>query len=131
MPDVAEYVKTFKAAAEANRSDTLRRGNKIVFPDAGRVVATGDLHGHRRNFERIAKFAQLDASPANHLILHEMIHGGPDDGKGGDRSFEMILDACRLKVKYPNQVHFLLGNHDLAQMTNQELMRAGMPRCVE
>lgn len=132
MPFSADdYITAFEEAAEANQDDALRRGNRVVFEDTGRLVATGDLHGHRRNFEKIVKFAQLDAARTHHVILHEMIHGGPDDGKGGDLSFEMLFQAAKLKVRYPNQVHLLLGNHDLAQMTGQELSRSGMPRCVE
>lgn len=131
MPDAADYIATFKAAAEANRNDDFREGNKVVFSHSGRVVATGDLHGHRRNFEKIIKFAALGENVTNHVILHEMIHGGPADDQGGDLSYEMLYQACKLKVKYPDQVHFLLGNHDLAQMTDTEVSRSGSPRCVE
>jgi hypothetical protein len=130
MADADDFIAVFKAAAQANASDTCRKGNIVVLPDTGRLVATGDLHGHRRNFEKIVRYAQLDASPNNHVILHEMIHGGPTDAKGGDLSFEMIHEACKLKVRHPNQVHFLLGNHDLAQMSGQDIARQGT-RCLD
>jgi hypothetical protein len=131
MPPADDFIATFEAAAAANITDELRTGNTVVFPSDGRVVATGDLHGHRRNFEKIVAFSKLDESPDHHVILHEMIHGGPTDDKGGDLSFVMIHEACRLKLKYPDQVHFLLGNHDLAQMTGQEVSRTGVPRCLK
>jgi hypothetical protein len=129
MAEADDFIAAYKAAAGADFADAFRKGNQIIFPETGRVVATGDLHGHRRNFEKIVKFAALEASPANHVILHEMIHGGPTDAKGGDLSWEMIYHACKLKVKHPNQVHFLLGNHDLAQMSGMEISRQGT-RCL-
>lgn len=125
MAEADDFIAVFQAADKANLADTFRKGNQVVLPDTGRLVATGDLHGHRRNFEKIVRCAALDAAPTNHVILHEMIHGGPLDPKGGDLSFEMIHQACKLKVKFPNQVHFLLGNHDLAQMGGLEICRQG------
>lgn len=131
MRDAGEYVRVFKAAALANREDDFRQGNLVMLPTKGRVLATGDLHGHRRNFERIVKFADLTGSPDHHLILHEMIHGGPTDSAGGDLSWEMIFEAAKLKIERPDQVHILMGNHDIAQLMNMEVMRAGLPRCVD
>lgn len=45
-------------AVEANKVDMFRRGNLIHLPAEGSLIATGDIHGHRRNFERIVAFAR-------------------------------------------------------------------------
>ena len=56
-------------AAELNYSDKLRQGNIIELPPKGRLIVTGDLHGHRKNFERIIAFADLASNPETHLIF--------------------------------------------------------------
>ena len=35
----------------------------------------------------------------------------------------MLEDVARLKVKYPERVHFLLGNHELAEMTDYPIQK--------
>lgn len=78
---------------EANNADRFRRGSLIHLPAEGSLVATGDIHGHRRNFERIVAFADLASNPDRHIILQEIIHGGPQDSEGGCLSYKLLLDA--------------------------------------
>jgi len=66
---------------KANNTDKFRRGNLIHLPADGSLVVTGDLHGHRRNFERITTFADLANNPDRHIALQEIIHGGPQDSE--------------------------------------------------
>jgi mRNA degradation ribonuclease J1/J2 len=54
---------------EANNADNYRRDNLIYLPAEGSVIVTGDLHGHRRNFERIVAFADLANNPDRHIVL--------------------------------------------------------------
>ncbi len=68
---------------EASNADRFRRGNLIRLPADGSLIITGDIHGHRRNFERIAAFANLENKPDRHIVLQEIIHGGPQDSKSG------------------------------------------------
>lgn len=68
--------------AEANKADKFRLANLIHLPADGNLIVTGDLHGHRRNFERIVAFADLAGNPDRHVILQEIIHGGPEDSEG-------------------------------------------------
>lgn len=111
-----------------NRDDPLRAGNVVTLPDHGQVVMTGDLHGYEANFRRLERFADLDRYPHRHVILHELIHmnncGALEAGQE-DRSCELLLEALRWKVRFPEQVHFLLGNHDIAQVTGREISKAG------
>jgi predicted phosphodiesterase len=111
--------------AELNRSCRFRTGNVINLPQAGKVIVAGDLHGHRRNFERIQKIADLENNSWTHVILQEIIHGGPEDDYGGCLSWQLLLDAIRYKIRFPDQVHILLGNHDTAAITNSSVLKSG------
>ena len=111
--------------AEANRSDRFRKGNVIELPGEGEVVLTGDIHGHRRNFERIVNFCDLASHPERHVVLQEVIHGGPADEAGGCLSYKLLFEAVRYKIRFPGQVHFLMSNHDTAFITSNEVMKDG------
>jgi hypothetical protein len=111
--------------AEANRADRFRRGNLISLPAEGTLIATGDIHGHVRNFERIFSYADLAANPDRHLVLQEIIHGGPEDAEGGCLSYKMLFEAVRRKIDFPDRIHILLGNHDTAFINNSDVMKDG------
>ncbi|MCL5770625.1 MAG: metallophosphoesterase [Planctomycetes bacterium] len=112
-------------AAELNRGDPLRNGQLLHFPAVGELLATGDLHNHRRNFQRIMNFAALERFSQRHVVLHELIHGGPLGPDGEDTSLELLLDALDWALQYPGQVHFLMANHDLAQLHASAIMKDG------
>ncbi|MBU1518225.1 MAG: metallophosphoesterase [Planctomycetes bacterium] len=120
-----EFIKLLENGIVANKQDKYRKVNLIVLPQAGDVVIAGDIHGHRRNFERIVSYANLEENPERHLILQEIIHGGPEDEKGGCLSFEVLADAVKLKIDYPDRVHFILANHDTAFINNSDVMKNG------
>jgi len=69
-------------AAKANRADKFRKANVINLPAEGNLLITGDLHGHRRNFERIVSLANLAENSRRHVMLQEIMHGGPEDAQG-------------------------------------------------
>jgi hypothetical protein len=121
----ADLIELLESGIKANENDRYRQHNLIVLPDRGDLVVGGDIHGHRRNFERIVTYAALDKNPDRHLILQEIIHGGPEDEKGGCLSFELLADAVSLKVNYPDRVHFILANHDTAFISNNDVMKGG------
>lgn len=108
-----------------NQGCRFRKGNVIHLPGIGKVIVAGDLHGHRRNFERIQKRADLANNPWTHVVLQEIMHGGPEDDYGGCLSFNLLFDAIRYKILYPDQVHILLGNHDTAVISNTAVMKGG------
>ena len=72
-----DLIELLEAGIEANQNDRHRQHNLIVGPESGDMVIAGDIHGHRRNFERIVTYAALDKNPDRHLLLQEIIHGGP------------------------------------------------------
>lgn len=110
---------------EANNADKYRRDNLVRLPADGSVVVTGDLHGHRRNFERIVAYADLENNPKRHLVLQEIIHGGPEDTLGGCLSYKLLFDIIRYKLSLPDRVHIIMGNHDTAFINRSEVMKDG------
>lgn len=125
MTEAAQAVDVLLEAARLIREDPLRNGSQLVFPNYGQVVMTGDLHGHRRNFEKLKKFCDLAHFGVRHVILHEIIHEEIGFAGEQDTSHEVLLEAARWKCEFPDQVHFLLSNHDLAQVNRHEITKNG------
>lgn len=107
----------------------FRQGNCLEFQADDQIVYAGDLHGHRGNLAKLIAYCKLDSHPHRRLVLQEIIHGGPAAPSGADRSFDLLLRAARLKLAHPKQVFFLLGNHDLAQCTGNEITKEGRGVC--
>jgi len=123
---IENIIATFGRASEANRNTPGREGNLVVLsPElADEVMITGDLHGHRRNFNLIKRIAALAGHPRRHLVLQEVCHGGPAyPQNGGCMSHTLLEDVAKLKVEHPQRVHFLLGNHELAEMTDYPIQK--------
>ena len=118
-------IELLKKGMEANYADRFRRGNLIRLPSKGSLIITGDIHGHRLNFERIVSFADLAHNPDTHVILQEIIHGGPEDKQGGCLSYKLLFDVVHYKIWFPNQVHVIMGNHDTAFINNAKVMKNG------
>lgn len=125
MNAAAQDIRVYREAARLNTECPLRRGSTLVFPNYGQLVITGDLHGHRRNYERIQNYCDLPHSPARHVILQEIIHEEPSAVGAADMSHESLLAAARWKLEYPEQVHFLQSNHELAQLISQDISKGG------
>jgi len=110
---------------EANNADRFRQGNLVSLPADGSLVVTGDIHGHRRNLEKIIAFADLANNPDRHIVLQEIIHGGPENSKGGCLSYELLFDVVRYKLSFPDRIHIIMGNHDAAFISNSKVMKNG------
>jgi hypothetical protein len=123
---IEQIIATYGQAAEANVRTPARRGNVIVLDRhvADDVMIAGDLHGHRANFNALRKAADLANRPRRHLILQEVCHGGPTyPSNGGCMSHTMLEDVAKLKTEYPDRVHFILGNHELAELTDYPIQK--------
>jgi len=123
---IESVIATYETATRANQNTPTRVGNEIVLDaeTADDVMITADLHGHRRNFNAIKRLAALDNHPRRHLVLQEVCHGGPTYPNGGDMSHGMLEDVAKLKAAYPERVHFLLSNHELAELTDYPILKA-------
>jgi hypothetical protein len=112
-------------AGQACNTDRFRRGNLVHLPAEGSLIITGDIHGHRRNFERIVTFSDLANNPDRHVVLQEIIHGGPQDSEGGCLSYKLLFDVARYKLNFPDQVHIIMGNHDTTFINDSQVMKNG------
>jgi len=120
-----QTLELLKKGALAHVSDAFRKGNTVFLPENAKVIVSGDLHGNKRNLERIVKFADIKNNPDTHIILQEIIHGGPEDDHGGCLSFKLLFDVVNLKIDYPDNVHVLMGNHDTAYISHSDVMKNG------
>jgi hypothetical protein len=123
MPDPDRLLRTLFKAAEAVRQTPGRRGRFVSLEDAAEVLVAGDMHGHLGNFQAVYRNADLANHPGRHLVLQELIHGKYLYPNGGDKSHQLIDLFAALKCQFPNRVHLLLGNHELAQWTNRLVMK--------
>ncbi len=124
-PDASRAEELFLEAARLNLEDPLRQGSLIRLPPYGQAVMTGDLHGNRKNMEKLQKYAMLDRVAARHVFLHELAHSEPAFLADPDHSHEVMLTAAAYKCDFPDQVHFLQSNHELAQLTDYPIAKAG------
>jgi hypothetical protein len=119
--EVQNVIATFDQAAEANRQMPGRQGGTVALSTAAadEVMLTGDMHGNRQNFDELCRRAALAVNPRRQLVLQEICHGGPRyPDAGGCMSHAMLEDVAALIAKYPQQVHLLLGNHELAELVD-------------
>jgi hypothetical protein len=121
-------VEVFREAASANLNAACRQGCCDVVPDAGTLIATGDLHDNPINFARVLKVARLhdstDDAPRR-VILHEVIHSERLMG-GVDMSHRALLRVAALKLRHPETVHPLLANHELSQIVGAGIIKDGV-----
>ncbi len=130
QPSADRVIETFAAAADENLSSGMRVQQVVNLPDTGEMIMTGDLHDHRRNFDKLLAYADLPANPDRHLILHELIHGDHyDPVTRSEHSWITLFRAAELKVDFPDRVHFMLANHDLAQIHGEGIMKGGISVC--
>jgi hypothetical protein len=128
MPDPQKVLKTIEQAMTLFRNTPGRTGGLISLDTAEEVMVVGDLHGNTNAFKRLLEIAALPANPGRHLVLQELVHGlrfYPNDG--GDKSHQLVDVVCALKCQYPDRVHLILGNHELSEITNRPIAKAGVP----
>ena len=126
---IDQVIETLETATEENNVSSLRSGQVVNLPAEGEIWITGDLHDHRRNFEKFVVAADLANNPQRHIILHELIHGDHFDENRAEDSWQMLFWVADLKCAFSSQVHFLLANHDLAQIHGEGIMKAGLSVC--
>jgi calcineurin-like phosphoesterase family protein len=124
MPDPDRLLPTLRRAIQSFRTTPGRRGRLVNLEEATEVLAAGDLHGNVENFRRLLARADLARNPGRHLVLQEVIHGPFHYPAGGDKSHQLLDLVAALKCQYPRQVHFLLGNHELAQAMQRRITKA-------
>lgn len=118
MQSADEVAAVLRDAAEIMLQSPHRTGSSVLLPARGRLLVTGDLHDNPMHLNTITRLAKLNKSPDHHVILQEMIHGERLIN-GMDFSHRMLIRAAHLVTQYPEQVHPLLANHELSQLTGK------------
>ena len=119
----------FRQAATLIRDDPRRVGNVVSVEPLCRVVVSGDIHGNGKALARTINYCGRITQRPWRLVLQEIIHGPPDPRTGLDRSVELLLRAARLKINRPEEVLFVLGNHDVAHVGGGEITKDGCSAC--
>lgn len=126
MTKAERTLTVLKEAARFSRETRGRRGYMLDLDDADEVIVAGDLHGHLQNFHAILAFANLGANPRRHLVLQEFVHGSRRYPGGGCTSHQLLDVVALLKCQYPQRVHLLAGNHELAQKYGRTIAKGGV-----
>lgn len=124
MTPIDQRLITLRRAVLACRDTPGRQGRLIQIDDADDLFITGDLHGQADNLRRLFQRADLVSHPRRHFVLQEIVHGPFRYPAGGDRSHQVVEMAMALMVQFPGRVHYLMGNHELAQLTNRRVGKA-------
>ncbi|HWG45308.1 MAG TPA: metallophosphoesterase [Gemmataceae bacterium] len=123
MPDADRIVRTLRRAIQCFRDTPGRRGRCVTLQGASEVFVSGDLHGNLENFRQLMMRGNLAQNPQRHFVLQEVVHGPFHYPAGGDKSHQLLELVAALKCQFPHQVHFLLGNHELAQHTQRRISK--------
>lgn len=124
MPNPIKLIATIKQAAEHLRQQQGRVGKFVELTDCDEVLIVGDLHGHLVNFKKILQLAKLGEYPRRHIVLQELVHGLLRyTNDGGELSHRLVDVVSAFICQYPGRVHYLLGNHELAQWTKREIAK--------
>ncbi len=121
MPQPDRLLITLRQAVLAFRRTPGRTGRLVRLPEGAEVLVAGDMHGSVENFRMVLQRADLARQPQRHLILQEVVHGPFRYPQGGDKSHQLLDLIAALKSQYPERVHYLLGNHELAQWRRQAI----------
>lgn len=124
MPAPDRLLVHLRQALTLVRATAGRRGHTLVLQDCTEVLVAGDLHGHVANFQTLLRAADLGRHPKRCLVLQELIHSKFRYPRGGDKSHQLVDLFAVLKCQYPWQVHYLPGNHELAQWTGRPVLKA-------
>jgi hypothetical protein len=122
LRNASSVIDLFDRAAGGLRDSPVRAGSIVQLPARGRLIATGDLHDNPLHLQKIVTLARLEASPDHHVALHELIHG-ERLVNSMDFSYRVLARVAHLTLLHRGQVHPLLANHELAQMSGRSISK--------
>jgi 3',5'-cyclic AMP phosphodiesterase CpdA len=124
MPAPERMLTFLRQAITLVRATPGRKGHVVELRDCTDVLVAGDLHGHVAHFQHLLGVADLGNHPGRHFVMQELIHGKFRYPPGGDKSHQLVDLFAALKAQFPRQVHYLPGNHELAQWTGRKVLKA-------
>jgi len=132
-----EATATLKQVNTLLRNETCRPqdalgnpGGVLELPDNITPILVGDLHARIDNLLTVlnenAFLDSLEKGTAALIILGDAVHPEePGKLEDMDSSLLMMDLIFRLKLQFPEQVHYLIGNHDSFL---HEIMKKGVPQ---
>lgn len=93
----------------------VRQGALLRLSSERQTIVVGDLHGNANRLDRILREygPGIASGEVNLVFLGDAIHPEANENLRDMRSSLEVLNAItRLKQSFPEQIHFLLGNHD-------------------
>jgi hypothetical protein len=124
MPAPERMLTHLRQAIALVRATPGRRGHTVELQNCTEVLVAGDLHGHVGNFQALLKVADLGNHPKRHFVMQEAIHGHYHYPGGADKSHQLVDLFAAFKCQFPKQVHYLPGNHEMAQWTGRKVLKA-------
>jgi serine/threonine-protein phosphatase PP1 catalytic subunit len=95
----------------------------IELPDHGRLIVVTDLHGNLEDYNHYLSLWD-ESDPDFHIVFAgDLIHGLDESTDG---SVDILDDAIAKSRQYSN-FHTLLGNHEWAHITNNEIYKNNQP----
>ena len=106
--NIVEYIDSHQLELLLKQVTNSFENESTLLELNGNFIVVGDLHGNIDDFLRI--FQRCDYPPkSNYLFLGDYV----DRGK---QSLEVLLVLFILKLKYPNNIYLLRGNHETPTM---------------
>lgn len=136
-PEVA--LESLKEANQLLKSDPYRKqdslgniGSVVELPKHLVPIVVGDLHAQVDNLLKIlsenAFLECLDRGEAALILLGDAVHPETNEKLDYMDSSVLIMDLIiKLKLAFPRQVFFVMGNHD---SFSPEVMKGGVPQSV-
>lgn len=128
MPDPRRILTTVKKAAELFARSPGRSGLIVDLPSAPictEVLVVGDLHGNLTNFRAALSEASLSEHKGRHIVFQEVVHGPFRYQGNGCTSHQLVDLIAALKCQYPERVHYIPGNHEIAELRGKTILKNG------
>lgn len=131
--DLLAEVNGMLAIDPFRKLDSLgNAGSLVELPVNLTPIVVGDLHGQVNNLLRIllenAFLETLEGGEAALIFLGDAIHREEPDKLEEMESSMLIMDLIfRLKLQFPRQVFFLVGNHD---SFSADVMKGGVAQSL-
>jgi UDP-N-acetylglucosamine/UDP-N-acetylgalactosamine diphosphorylase len=92
------------------KAETFEEGGIVYIPEipSGEMMVIGDVHGDLASVD--ASLAQYDALKKMEAGRLKLVFLG--DYSGGYNAIKLMMRGMNLKIKYPNHVILMRGNHD-------------------
>lgn len=88
-------------------------------PKKGRLIVVTDIHGNKEDYDKYINIWDAENPFCHILFLGDLIH---EVEYGKDLSLDILEDIYNNYIHLPN-FHVLLGNHELSQISNDDVWK--------